>query len=360
MRAVLDQIGRSGPNTDLEESALKLLTESLVSIDRTPEAIATRQQFLARHEDDYTRGRNWSEIAKCYALLGQQSQEEQALRKALALEARDEAAGKEQSKAEQADLRDRLGLVLAHRGDLEGARQQWQEAAAGYQSLIGGRTQRRHDTEQRLGYLAKLQLVFEHSNQWQQAIRVGQQLLEYRTQSLLPDDPKLWRIKSTLGGLYARAGETEKARPLLLDALAYWHGRMPAAGSEIAQTLAQLSKVALADGDRQQAIAYCEEAVKACQPPPTGHELQLAEAYDNLGDVLAEDGRYDRALEQHEQAEKICRDRPNDRRAACCFAAHWSISPRSIRRSISSRGLPSIVPRPWKCADGRPARIRSR
>ena len=117
MRSVLDQVSRTGPNTDLEESALKLLTEALVSTDRTSEAIATREQFLARHEDDQTRARNWSEIANCYALLGQDSQEEHALRTALDLETGHE---KPLSKAEVADLLDRLALVLENRGDLKG------------------------------------------------------------------------------------------------------------------------------------------------------------------------------------------------------------------------------------------------
>ena len=54
-RRILDQVTQTGPNVELEESALKLLTEALVSTDRVPQAIAVREQFLARHQDDQTR-----------------------------------------------------------------------------------------------------------------------------------------------------------------------------------------------------------------------------------------------------------------------------------------------------------------
>jgi CHAT domain-containing protein/tetratricopeptide (TPR) repeat protein len=316
LRSLLDQINRNGPNTDLEEAALKLLTDALVSTDRTPDAIAMREQFLARHQDDQTRARNWSEIARCYAILDQDGQEDRALRAALALETRDETRGKEaRSRAEQADLGDRLALVLAHRGDQQQARQQWQEAAAIYQQLLDRRTRHRDDAEQRSGYLAKLEAIFEQLNQWPDAIRVGQQLLKLRSQTWLPDDPKLWRIKLTLGGLYLRASDSEKARPLLADSLVYWRGRNPLATSDLSQTLMQSSKLSVGEGDRHRAIEYAEEAVKVCQQAPAGHELQLAEADDNLADILAAEGHYQGAIGEYQRAVKICRAQPNDRRA---------------------------------------------
>ena len=95
-------------------------------------------------------------------LLEQNGQEEHALLQALTLETRDETAARNHDREPNRPIcRDRLALVLAHRGDLQQARQQWQEAAAIYQQLIDRRTRRRDDAEQRLGYLAKLQAVFE-------------------------------------------------------------------------------------------------------------------------------------------------------------------------------------------------------
>ena len=220
------------------------------------------------------------------------------------------------ARAEQAEIHDRLALVLAHRGDQDQARQEWQDAATAYQQLIDERSRRRGESELRLGYLAKLQAIFEQLNQWPEAIRVGQQLLKQRSQTWLPDDPKLWRIKSALGSLYVRSGDAEKARPLLIDALAFWRNRNPPATSDLAQTLAQLGKLSVMEGDRRRAIEYAEEAVTVSQQAPAGRELQLAEAENNLADVLAAEGYYQSAIGQYRRAVKILRGKPNDRRAS--------------------------------------------
>ena len=182
-----------------------------------------------------------------------------------------------------------------------------------YQQLVDERTGHRGRSERQLGYLARLQGIFEHLGQWPAAIRVAEHLLAQRSQTLLPDDPKLWRLKSAVGGLYARAGDAEKARPLLVDALAYWRGRGSPPTVEVAQILMQLTRLSLAAGDRHQALAYAEDAVKICRPA-AGQEILLAEAYDNLGDVQAAEGHDQSAIDQYQQAVQICRAQPNDRR----------------------------------------------
>ena len=123
------------------------------------------------------------------------------------------------SKADEADLLDRLGLVLEEEGDLEAARDQWTDAAAIYRRLLDGPAGRRQSAERQLVYAAKLLTVYEQLHRWEDAIRVGQHLFKQRSQILLPEDPKLWRLKSTLGNLYARSNDREKARSLLTEAL---------------------------------------------------------------------------------------------------------------------------------------------
>ncbi len=56
------------------------------------------------------------------------------------------------------------------------------------------------------------------------------QLLEYRQQTLLPDDPEIWRSKTALGEFYAHAHDANAARPLLTAALRYWRNRRAGAG----------------------------------------------------------------------------------------------------------------------------------
>ena len=108
---------------------------------------------------------------------------------------------------------------------------------------------------------------------------------------------------------------TARRPALLSETLAFWRARVPAATVELAQTHLQLSKLSLADGDRQQAVDDAEEAVKVYAAAPAGHEIQLAEAYDSLGDVLAAEGQAESAIEKYQQAAEICRARQNDRRA---------------------------------------------
>ncbi|HTU24286.1 MAG TPA: tetratricopeptide repeat protein [Pirellulales bacterium] len=315
LRAVLDQLVRSGPNTELEEAALKLLTESLVATDRADEAIAVRQQFLNRHQDDQTRARNWSEIAGIYATLGQDGKQEQALRAAIALEKRDEGRSKEpSSRAEQAELLERWGLVLQRLGDAEGARRRWKEAAAILEQLTEESSGSRRQTERYWSDLTTLQAVYEQLNQWPEAIRVGQRLLRHREATLLPDDPKLWRARATLGAIYARSGNTDKARQFLTESLDYWRSRSPASAGELAQTLTQLSRLALAEGNRKQALSLAEEVIQVCKEGGAGQELQLADAHDNLGDILAASDGATAALTQYRETQKLCQAHPDDYR----------------------------------------------
>jgi tetratricopeptide (TPR) repeat protein len=311
-RKVLDRILQTEPNAGLEEASLKLLTQSLVSTNRTSEAIAIREQLLSRQLDTLVRAQNWSEIAACYALLEQDAQEEHALREALDLETRHEGL---QSQAHEAELMDRLGVALKHQGEAAAAERQWKEAAESYQQLIDRGTGRRR-LERQAGYLAKLQTVLERLGEWRDAIAVGERLLERRSKTWLIDDPKLWRLKIGLANLYLRSGDADNARALLNPALEYWRDRTPSSTTELALTTMQLSKVALHDKDYKLARTLAEEAVTAWQKAQPGHELQLAEAQGNLGQVLTEAHHYRSAVQEYEQAIKLCSSLPLDRRTS--------------------------------------------
>jgi tetratricopeptide (TPR) repeat protein len=309
---VLKRIRQAGVNVDLEEGALKLLTASLVSTDRTAEAIEMRQRFMARQLDDQVRARNWSEIALCYALLEQDAGQEHALREALALETRQEGP---RAKAAQADLLDRLALVLKHQGDPAAAQARWKESAATYRELIDRHAGRRRLHDRQMSYMARLQGVYERLGQWQSAIDVGEELLDEASQTCLPGDPRIWRAKGTLAALYVRTGDASKAHALLIDTLDYWRRQVPPPAAELSQTLIQLSKISGLKGDLKDARSFAEEALTVCQQAPPGNELRLAMAYDNLADLFAGQKEYRSAIEQYRHAIQICRDRPQDRQA---------------------------------------------
>jgi tetratricopeptide (TPR) repeat protein len=136
-----------------------------------------------------------------------------------------------------------------------------------------------------------------------------------RAETYLHDDPKVRRLNIILASLYARTGDSEKARMLLTETLEYWRGRVPPATSDLAQTLIELSKPSRLKGDHRHALAYAEEAVRVCRRTSLGHELQLAEAHHNLADVLAAQQHYRSALTEYHQAIQLCRNQPSGRRA---------------------------------------------
>ena len=299
LRHILDRIGQTGPNAELEQAALKLLSEALVATDRTVDAITLRRQFLGRQMDGQVRASNWGEIAKCYALLGDYGQEEHALRKALALESGGE---RPRAKAETADLTDRLGLALKRQGKLAAAQAEWEQALAMYQDVIDHPPGRRRDREHRLAYSTRLQSVYERLGRWPDAIRSRRGIAGRAAEICLPDDPKLWLLKVKLAGLYRRGGRNGKGRHAADQNARPLAAQGPSAAPELVPTLIDLSRVARKQNDLKQAQQYAGEAVKLAETAPSGHELEKAEAFDALGDVLADGKQYNNAVDQYMRA----------------------------------------------------------
>ena len=71
-----------------------------------------REQFLARHEDDQTRARNWSEIANCYALARAEAQ-----RRTLAAEGAEPGNSRTKQRRSQADSRRPAGSFGTRAGE---------------------------------------------------------------------------------------------------------------------------------------------------------------------------------------------------------------------------------------------------
>ena len=354
---MLGRIVQPGTNVDLEEDALKLLTQSLVSTGRTAEAIALREGLLSKQLDDEVRGKNWSEIAACYALLQQDDKEAHALGEALALETPHDGL---RATAAQADLVDRLALVLKHQGDSQAAQARWQQAARLYQHLVDRYSARRRHRERYAVNLQKLELTYERLNDWPAAIETGERLLDARSDLSLPDDPRVWRIKSSLAELYLRTGDTGKARSMLVEIVDYWRNRVPPAPLDVSRTLVELSKASRVKQESTQSVAQAEEAVELCRHASDGHELQLAEAYDNLGAAQAAAKHYRDALESYRQAAQICRDRVDNRRASLILC-ETLVEVAKLYKSQHRYDLAAkYCARPWKSARSPPTRIRGR
>jgi tetratricopeptide (TPR) repeat protein len=138
-------------------------------------------------------------------------------------------------------------------------------------------------------------------------------LLEARSHGLLADDPKLWRLKGSLAGLYAKAGDKEKADHSLDEIAKYWRHRSPSDASDLVPNLIALSKVAAETRDLRQTQAMAEEALTAAKRAGKGHELLVAQAEDNLADLLSSQKHVKDAIRHYRQAVQICLTLPSDR-----------------------------------------------
>jgi CHAT domain-containing protein/tetratricopeptide (TPR) repeat protein len=317
IRAVLETPDRAPLNYDSQEAAVGLLTQALIGLGKPAEAIAARERLLARQSaDDVAAARNLAQIATCYAELADDAGEQRVLEAAIALldkhekdnkHAQDNKEQQDKTSAEYADLVDRLALVLEHRGQNDAAQRRWTEAAAIYEGLIKpAATDDRH-LERQMQYCQSLQAVYQQLNEWDDAIRVTRRLLEHREQTMLPEDPNLWRAKSALGAFYGKRDDATTAKPLLIEAAAYWRSRVPPAPMELARTLNNLAEVARNNGGYAEALKHLEEAVPICQRIYAKDDVRLAEVYSNLAGVLSAQGRYKAAIDQYRQTIEICR-----------------------------------------------------
>ncbi len=305
VRAALEPSDRGPLNHDMHEAAIGLLTQALLGLGRPKDAIADRERLLARQTaDDAAAVRNLAQIAACYAELDDDEGQQRTLEAAIALLDKHE---EEKTSADYADLVDHLALVLEHRDEHAAAKHRWAEAAAIYEALAEPAPADDRQLERQAQYYQSLEAIYPQLNQWDDAIRVMRRLLELREQSMLPDDPNIWRAKSALGAFHGKRDDATSAKPLLVEAAAYWRTRVPAAPMELARALNNLAEVARNNGGYAEALKYLEEAVPICQRIYAVDDVRLAEVYSNLAGVLSAQGRYKAAIDQYRRAVEICR-----------------------------------------------------
>ena len=215
------------------------------------------------------------------------------------------------------DLLARLASVLEHRGKNEAAQKLWTESAKIYEDLAQPVAADDRQSDRQMQYYQSLQAIYQQLNLWDEAIRVTQLLLDQRKQTMLPDDPNLWRVKTALGAFYGKRDErdgTQTAKPLLMEAAEYWRGRVPPAPIDLVRTLNNLADVARNSGGYAEALQYLDEAIPICRGIYTENDVRLAEVYGNQAAVLSAQGRYKAAIDLYGQAIDICRREPDARR----------------------------------------------
>ena len=283
-------------------AAVRLLSQSLLEANRPQDAIAALETLrVLEQNDDQATAHTLREIAECYAQLRDAGREKQALLDALAVLDRQE---KRSTSDDYADLLDRLASVCQSQRDDAQAQQYWNRSAELFEALSNDA---QTDLAEQIKQCQNLQRVYQRLGRWQDGIRVTERLLEYRQQTLLPDDPELWRTKAALGGFYSKLDDMPRARPLLEDALGYWRGRQPPAVTELAAALNNLAEVARASGAYNEAYEHLEEALPLYERLYAADDFRLAELHSNLAAVLSAKGRYKSAIDHYRATAKVCR-----------------------------------------------------
>lgn len=284
--------------------AVQLLAESLAAAGDPAGAAKAWEPLLVKFKhDDPERGHVLSEIAKGYQAAGDLEHE-----KAYLLEALDFEGKLHPGKATpaQADVLDRLATAFRAAGDDIQARKYWPESADMYEALLRVEGATEQDRARRMQHLQSLQLIYQRLGQWGDGARVTKALVEYRQETMLPDDPAIARAKSALGAFLARGENYTAARPILTEAAAYWRKRTPPAPVELASTLNNLSDVERTLGQVRAAQAALEEAAPLYEQFLAPGDIKLAEVEANLASVLAAQGQFKPALDRYQKAVDVC------------------------------------------------------
>lgn len=284
--------------------AVELLAESLAASGDPAGAAQAWEPLLDRFKaDDPERGHVLSEMAKEYQAAGDIAREKVYLLQALEFEGQLHAG---KATAGQADLLDRLGTAWRAESDDKEAGKYWRESADMYEALLRMPGDTEQDRARRMQHLQSLQLIYQRLGQWSDGARVTKSLVDYRQETMLPDDPAIARAKSALGAFLARAENFLPARPVLTESAAYWRKRTPPAPVELAGTLNNLADVERSLGNVRAAQTALEEAAPLYEQFLPPGDIKLAEIQANLASVLAAQGLFKPALDHYQRAVDVC------------------------------------------------------
>lgn len=149
------------------------------------------------------------------------------------------------------------------------------------------------------------------SSDWQNARALAEELLHLRVQTLLPDDPSIYRTMTALGTFSAKSRDFVQAREHLLKAASYWRQRELRSDQDLGDALQNLAEVAREQGDYAESRDYFQQALQAFDR--AGENLvQRLESRVGLANVLSAEGRYQQAIEQFADAEQLARGATDD------------------------------------------------
>jgi len=157
--------------------------------------------------------------------------------------------------------------------------------------------------------LQQLQAIYQNQERYDDAERVAHELHDLRVDRLLPNDPRIFRSKSSWGlylvkNLAKNPKNAATASKLLDDAAAYWHSRIPPEPNLQVRTWIARAEIHRAEGQIKPASELLDRAEAICAK----YDGQLVtdkvrmSLCVNRGLIRAEQGLYQRAVESYKQA----------------------------------------------------------
>jgi CHAT domain-containing protein/tetratricopeptide (TPR) repeat protein len=278
------------------------LSAAAMATDREPEAIGVLAQLQAAQREPAQRIKIQSTIASLSAEAGLYDQALQAFQVALNNQRKLESGS-----SGEADLLAAMAAIYNAKGQETEARAKWTEAATAYQHALEQTDRLSYASPQKMYLLNQLQIVNRQLGNYADAVDACKLLLDLRHATLGEDHRLTIAAKSDLGALYGALELYEPARPLLVDAVAYWRARKPAVTLQLARAVNDLAFIERGLGSFNEAKALFEEAVALREQKLPADHLQLADSHANLALVYSAKGDYSRAILEFDRASDIYR-----------------------------------------------------
>ncbi len=296
---------QSNASAALRKDAELLVPQVLLQLRRAGEAVPYVNDALQKSTSDIPRRITLLiTLAQCQAQLEQHEQQGATLQQALRLQQQRDA---DKPSAEQGALWFQLGQARCEldRQSADG-RQAVQSAARIYEQLAAATVSTDPERVARIAACQQLQDIYQWLQQWEDAIRVTTRLLEYRRESLVADDPSIYRTLTTLGTLHARRHQYQAAAAPLRESVAFWRRRTPLARDPFASAANQLAEVLRATGHFSESLSLFQEVLAVRQQERKPRVIEQARAHANVAVVLAAKGRYQEAAQHYNQARALC------------------------------------------------------
>ncbi len=308
---VLRQIERREVAAKHRPKATEVFAEACLATARLRDAEQVLETLLSTQHDPRQRFETLSRLADVCHQAQATEREAEILERALAEQKLDEAL----PSPLQAQLLERLASAREQQAQrnpekadslLQHAQRGWQEAAECYEALSKSDRDDDRAAVEVISDLQHLQEIYVRLSQWQEARDAAEKLAQARKETLLSNDPSIFRAKTALGICYFKCEQFQEAKEQLEAALEFWQDYEPRACKELADTHQNLAELARQDGKFGVAKQHLEEVLRLLEALPPD-EIRFIECHITLANVLSAQAEYTQADSEYRTAVEACK-----------------------------------------------------